>query len=115
VFDLAKQMNTALGTLIAAFVVRERLGKRRPRFTDAQRRHLAFQGRALGRRGLDQLAGLVTPNTILRWYDSYALRGTDGTDRDHSDESPLAEMEGTRPIDRRGLRSLASVCTVAIG
>jgi hypothetical protein len=34
----------------------------------AQRRPLAAKGRVLGRRVLDELTGLVTPDTILRWY-----------------------------------------------
>ena len=49
-------------------VLREQLGNRRLRLTDAQRRRLAVRGKALGRRALDELAGLVTPATILRWY-----------------------------------------------
>jgi hypothetical protein len=49
-------------------ILREQLGGRRLRFTDAQRRRLATKGQALGRRVLQQLAGLVTPDTILRWY-----------------------------------------------
>jgi hypothetical protein len=47
-------------------VLREQVGDRRLRFTDAQRRRLAVTGRVLGRRVLEQLAGLVTPDTILR-------------------------------------------------
>ena len=39
-------------------VLREQLGGRRLRFTEAQRRRLATKGRAVGRRALDQLAGL---------------------------------------------------------
>jgi putative transposase len=49
-------------------VLREQLGGRRLRFTDDQRRRLAAKGKALGRGVLDQLGGLVTPDTILRWY-----------------------------------------------
>ena len=44
------------------------LGDRRLRFTDAQRRRLAMKGRAIGRRALERLAGLVTLDTIMRWY-----------------------------------------------
>jgi putative transposase len=33
-----------------------------------ERSRLAAKGRALGRRVLSQLRGLVTPDTILRWY-----------------------------------------------
>ena len=41
-------------------VLREQLGGRRLRFTDAQRRRLAAKGKALGRRVLDQLGGLAS-------------------------------------------------------
>jgi len=62
-------------------VLREHLGDRRLRFTDAQRRRLATKGKALGRRALEQLAGLVTPDTILRWYHELVAKKYDGTAR----------------------------------
>ena len=49
-------------------VLREHLGPRPLRLTDAQRRRLAVRGQKLGRRVLMQVAGIVTPDTILRWY-----------------------------------------------
>src|SRR4051812_19498660 len=60
-------------------VLREQLGDRRMRFTDAQRRRLAAKGRVLGRRVLEQLAGLVPPDTILRWYRELIAKKYDGT------------------------------------
>jgi len=60
-------------------VLREQLGDRRLRFTDDQRRRLAAKGRALGRRVLNQLGGLVTPDTILRWYRELIVKKYDGT------------------------------------
>ncbi len=60
-------------------VLREQLGDRRLRFTDDQRRRLAAKGRALGRRVLNQLGGLVTPDTILRWYRELIAKKYDGT------------------------------------
>jgi hypothetical protein len=36
--------------------------------SDDQRRRLAVKGKALGRRQLADVAGIVTPDTILRWY-----------------------------------------------
>ena len=39
-----------------------------PRLTDDQRRRLAAKGKPLGRRLLDKVAGIVTPDTILRWH-----------------------------------------------
>ena len=60
-------------------VLREQLGSRRLRLTDAQRRRLAVRGKALGRKALDELAGLVTPATILRWYRTLVARKYDGS------------------------------------
>jgi hypothetical protein len=62
-------------------VLRQQLGGRRLRFTDDQRRRLAVKGRVLGRRVLDELSGLVTPDTILPWYrelsaDKYEVSGS---------------------------------------
>src|SRR5262245_37099569 len=49
-------------------VLRAERGSRRLRLTDDQRRRLAVKGKALGRRRLGTIAGIVTPDTILRWY-----------------------------------------------
>ena len=47
-------------------VLREQRGGRRPRLSDDQRRRLAVKGKALGRKLLLEVAGIVTPDTILR-------------------------------------------------
>ena len=49
-------------------VLKERLGGRRIRFTDTERRRLARKAQALGRKVLNELETLVTPDTLLRWY-----------------------------------------------
>jgi putative transposase len=49
-------------------VAREMLGKKRPRFNDDQRRRLAAKGKEVGRKGLLEIASLVTPDTLLRWH-----------------------------------------------
>ena len=49
-------------------VFRELHGDKRPRLNDDQRRRLAAKGKPLGRRLLDKVAGIVTPDTILRWH-----------------------------------------------
>jgi transposase InsO family protein len=49
-------------------VLKQQLGRRRLRLTDAQRRRLAVRGKAIGRRALTEVASLVTPDTILRWH-----------------------------------------------
>jgi transposase InsO family protein len=49
-------------------VLKEQLDGRRLRLTDAQRRRLAAKGKAIGRRALEEVATLVTPDTILAWH-----------------------------------------------
>ena len=49
-------------------VLKKQLGGRRLRLTDDQRRRLAARGKALGRKLLDKIATIVTPDTILRWH-----------------------------------------------
>jgi Integrase core domain len=62
-------------------VLREQLGARRLRFIDDHRRRLAAKGRPLGRRRLEELAGLVTPETLLRWYRELIAKKYDGSAR----------------------------------
>jgi hypothetical protein len=49
-------------------LLKELLGGRRLRFTDAERRRLARKAYTLGRKVLNELATLVTPDTLLRWH-----------------------------------------------
>jgi putative transposase len=62
-------------------VLREQLGKRRLRLTNAQRRRMAVKGRALGRKVLAGVAGIVAPDTILRWYRELVAKKYDGSMR----------------------------------
>ncbi len=52
--------------------LREMLGGKRLRFTDAQRRRLALKARALSHATLRDLGSLVTPDTLTRWFRKYA-------------------------------------------
>ena len=54
-------------------------GPQRVRLTDDQRRRLAVKGQALGRRRLADVAGIVTPDTILRWYRLLVATKYDGS------------------------------------
>ena len=60
-------------------VLRAERGRRRLRLTDEQRRRLAVKGRFLGRRRLGDIAGIVTPDTILRWYRRLVAKKYDGS------------------------------------
>ena len=61
-------------------VLRSKLGPKRLRFTDAERRRLAQKGKPLGRKLLRQYASLVHPDTILRWYRQLVANKYDGSD-----------------------------------
>jgi hypothetical protein len=60
-------------------VLRAAQGSRRLRLTDDQRRRLAVKGQVLGRRRLASIAGIVTPDTILRWYRRLVAKKYDGS------------------------------------
>ena len=60
-------------------VLRAAQGSRRPRLTDDDRRRLAVKGKVLGRRRLAAIAGIVTPDTILRWYRRLVGQKYDGS------------------------------------
>jgi putative transposase len=69
-------------------VLKERMGGRRLRFTDAECRRLARKAQALGRKVLNELETLVTPDMLLRWYRelvaskwNYSLRRSPGRPR----------------------------------
>src|ERR1700736_448871 len=62
-------------------VLKERLGGRRLRFTDAERCRLARKARSLGRKVLNELETLVTPDTLLRWYRELVARKWDYSHR----------------------------------
>ena len=49
-------------------VLRKKLGKNRILLDDDQRRCLAVKGKIVGQNMLEQVATIVTPDTILRWH-----------------------------------------------
>jgi len=64
-------------------LLRRRVGGRRLRLTDDDRRRLAARAYRLGRQTLREIATIVTPDTLLRWHRqliarkwTYAKRGT---------------------------------------
>ena len=60
-------------------VLRSAHGPGRLRLTDDQRRRLAVKGKVLGRRRLVGIAGIITPDTILRWYRTLVATKYDGS------------------------------------
>ena len=62
-------------------VLREKLGAKRLCFTDTERRRLALKAKPLGRKRLRELAPIVTPDTLLRWYRELVAQKYDGSAR----------------------------------
>lgn len=62
-------------------VLRQKLGKKRILLDDNQRRRLALKGKILGRKVLEQIASIVTPDTILRWHRELVARHWDFSGR----------------------------------
>jgi len=61
--------------------LRKKLGGKRLRFTDAERRRLARKAKPLGRARLRELSPIVTPDTLLRWYRELVAQKYDGSAR----------------------------------
>jgi len=62
-------------------VLREKLGKKRILLNDDQRRLPAVKGKILGRKMLEHMATIVTPDTILRWHPELVAAKWDYTGR----------------------------------
>jgi hypothetical protein len=74
-------------------ILREKLGKKRILLNDDQRRRLAVKGKILGRKMLEQLATIVTPDTILRWHRELVNRHWDYSHRRKSAGQPPVSPE----------------------
>lgn len=74
-------------------ILKEKLGKNRILLNDDQRRRLAIKGKILGRKMLDQLATIVTPETILRWHRELVARHWDYSHRRKSVGRPPVQQE----------------------
>ncbi len=60
-------------------MLRERLGPKRFRLTDPERRRLAERAHPLGRKLLEGLSVLATPDTLLGWYRNLIAAKYDGS------------------------------------
>ena len=74
-------------------ILREKHGKKRILLNNDQRRRLAVKGKILGRKMLDQLANIVTPDTILRGHRELVARHWDYTDRRKASGRPPVTLE----------------------
>jgi len=62
-------------------ILREKLGKKRILLTDDQRRRLAIKGKVLGLKALQEVATLVTPETIMAWHRKLVAQKYDGSQK----------------------------------
>jgi transposase InsO family protein len=62
-------------------VLKAQLGSQRLRLTDTERRRLAALAYPLGRKRLKEMATLVTPETLMRWYHRLIAQKFDGSTR----------------------------------
>jgi len=85
-------------------ILRDLLPGKRPRLNDDQRRRLAALGHELGRKALASVAGIVTPDTILRWYRKLIARKYDGSKR-RSPGRPRTEQDIADLVVRMALES----------
>jgi putative transposase len=74
-------------------VLKEKLGGKRILLNDDQRRRLAVKGKILGRRRLEEIGTLFTPDTILRWHRMLIAKKWDYNQRRNSVGRPPVQKE----------------------
>jgi putative transposase len=74
-------------------VLKEKLGKKRILLNDDQRRRLAMKGKILGRKRLEEIATLFTPDTILRWHRTLVAKKWDYNVRRNNVGRPAVSQE----------------------
>ncbi len=81
-------------------VLKARLRGRKLRFTDDERRRLAVKGKALGRKLLAEVAGIVTPDTLLAWHRKLIAKKWDYSSRRKKPGRPRVMNEITDLVVR---------------
>jgi transposase InsO family protein len=81
-------------------VLKAHLDGRRLRLTDTERCRLAALAHPLGRKRLQEVATLVTPDTLLRWYRQLIARKFDGS----THRRPLGRPPAAAEIEQLVLR-----------
>ena len=81
-------------------ILREKLGRKRILLNDDQRRRLAVKGKILGRKMLEQVVTIVTPDTILRWHRELVAAKWDYSERRKKIGRPPASAEVVELVPR---------------
>ena len=79
-------------------VLKEKLGKKRIILNDDQRRRLAVKGKVLGRKVLQEIGCLFTPDTILRWHRELVAQKWDYSHRRNKPGRPPTSEEITQLV-----------------
>ena len=74
-------------------VLKETHGNKRILLNDDQRRRLAVKGKILGRKRLEEVGTLFTPDTILRWHRMLIAKKWDYSERRKSTGRPQLKLE----------------------
>lgn len=74
-------------------VLKQKLGRKRLLLSDDQRRRLAIKGRILGRKALQEIPTIFTPDTILRWHRELVARKWDYSERRQKPGRPPVSQE----------------------
>lgn len=74
-------------------VLKEKLDTKRILLSDDQRRRLAVKGKILGRKRLEEVGALFTPDTILRWHRMLVTKKYDYSERRQKVGRPVLPKE----------------------
>jgi putative transposase len=74
-------------------VLKAQFGGRRLRLTETERRHLAALAYPLGRKRLEEVATIATPDTLLRWYHRLIVQKFDGSKQRRQSGRPRVAEE----------------------
>lgn len=89
-------------------VLKEKFGKKRILLNDDQRRRLAVKGKQLRRKMLGQIATIVSPDSILRWYRKLiAAKWSYSQRRKRCCSCPRTSV-GRHPVQEKMLRPIVA-------
>jgi putative transposase len=86
-------------------VLREQIGNPRLKFSDDQRRRLAAKAKKLGRKTLEQVATIATPETLLTWHRKLIVQNAESPCRSPGRPPTAQDIAGLAVRMAEGNRS----------
>jgi putative transposase len=71
-------------------ILKEKLGKKRLILSDDQRRRLAVLAKRIGRNGLNEICGIFSPETLMKWHRMLIARKYDGSRNRNMGRPPIS-------------------------